>query len=96
MPAGDIIKQLEQQGYAVTDVKAFLKDGNQEAVKEWLVSFKKNHPGVIEAIENSWSMKGTGGNGNALPTATQKPPGTTVKPVQKSYLTFLKGWFSSW
>jgi len=53
MPPEDIIDQLEQQGYNVSDAKAVLKSGDREAVKAWLDIFRKDNPGVVEAIESS-------------------------------------------
>jgi Spy/CpxP family protein refolding chaperone len=93
MPAGEIIKQLEQQGYNVATVNALLVSGNNAAVKEWLDSFRKTHPGVIEAIERSWMAGQTGRTSSPSPTPSLKPPVSPVKPVRNGIINFLSRWF---
>jgi Spy/CpxP family protein refolding chaperone len=94
IPAGEIIKQLGAQGYDVTAVNALLSRGDKVAVKEWLDSFRKTHPGVIEEIEQSY----TGGKpgGTSLPSATPSPnpPIAPAKPVQSGFRSFLSRWFT--
>jgi hypothetical protein len=51
MPPEEIITRLEQKGYDVTEVKALLTSDDREGLKSWLDTFKKDNPGVVEAIE---------------------------------------------
>jgi hypothetical protein len=93
MPAGEIIKQLGQQGYDVTPVNALLSSGNKAAVKEWLDTFRNAHPGVIEAIERSWMAGQTSGTSSSSPKPSPKPSVIPIKPITNSINYFLSRWF---
>jgi Spy/CpxP family protein refolding chaperone len=53
MPPEEIITRLEQKGYDVTGVKALLAIDDRKGLKAWLDTFKKENPGVVEAIEGN-------------------------------------------
>jgi hypothetical protein len=53
MPVEDVIAQLGEMGYDVSETTAAIQSSDREALKAWLDRFKKNNPGVVESIESS-------------------------------------------
>jgi len=60
MPIDMIIAQLGQKGYDISGATAAVQSGDRQAQKAWLDTFRKNNPGVVEAIEASWTGDNTG------------------------------------
>jgi hypothetical protein len=53
MPVEDVIAQLGQMGYDISQITAAIQSGDREAMKAWMSTFKKNNPGVAEGVEGS-------------------------------------------
>jgi hypothetical protein len=53
MPVEDVIAQLGQKGYDISETTAAIQSGDREAMKAWMGTFKKNNPGVAESVEGS-------------------------------------------
>lgn len=77
MPVEEIIKQLVLKGYDVSDTKTLLQNGNREAIRKWMEGFKKNYPGVVEAIEGTGTSQPYKGIGNGM----NPPPGNGNQSV---------------
>jgi hypothetical protein len=70
MPIDAIIALLGQNGYDVSGAATAIQSGDREAQKAWLDTFKKNNPGVAEALESSGM---TGSQGQKTVPGTQDP-----------------------
>jgi hypothetical protein len=93
IPVEDIISQLEQKGYDVSGAKTLLQSGDREAVKTWLDTFKKDHPGVVEAIEGTGIPVTQGSKtGPAAPSPGVQARGQSQVPA-KSIFSTMKNWF---
>jgi hypothetical protein len=51
MPVEDVIVQLGQMGYDISETTAAIQSGDRESMKQWMRKFKKNNPGVAESVE---------------------------------------------
>jgi len=95
MPVEEIIAQLEQKGYDVSETKTAVQSGDRETVKVWLDAFKKNNPGIVETIEKAWTGNIQGGKGGSGTSNTSETRRGKEQPAQKSTLDALKNWFSN-
>jgi hypothetical protein len=95
MPIDAIIAQLGQKGYDVTGASSAIQNGDREAQKAWLDTFRKNNPGVAEAIESSGTTNNLGHKaGTGYPTAYAQP-GEKRVAANTGILTALNDWFSN-
>ena len=92
MPVDLIIAQLGQKGYDVTGAESALQSGDREAQKAWLDTFRTKNPGVVEAIETSWTGNYQGQNGGPGPQNTTGTTRGQDKTSQKSIIDQLKDW----
>jgi hypothetical protein len=94
MPVEEIITQLEQKGYDVSEARQLLDAGDRDGAKTWLDTFRKENPGVVEAIEgtgtkNGQGRKGEAGNPDAGGPSRGQGQGTDMSP-----LGTIRDWFS--
>jgi hypothetical protein len=95
MPIDAIIAQLGQKGYDITGAASAIQSGDREAQKAWLDTFKKNNPGVAEAIESSGITNNQGQKaGTGIPPANEQSGGKGAA-ASKGILDALNDWFSN-
>ena len=95
MPIDAIIAQLGQKGYDITGAATAIQSGDREAQKAWLDTFKKNNPGVAEAIESSGTTNNQGQKaGTGIPPANEQSGGKGAA-ASKGILDALNDWFSN-
>jgi len=93
MPVEEVIAKLQQKGYDVSGVQALLKSGDREALKTWLDTFKKNNPGVVEAIEGTGTKNQQAQKtGQAGQTSGTQGRGQ-VQAADNNIFTQIKNWF---
>ena len=95
MPIDAIIAQLGQKGYDVTGATTAVQSGDREAQKAWLDTFKKNNPGIAEAIESSGMTNNQGQKTGTGTSNTNGQPRGQGQTEQKSVLDGLNNWLSS-
>jgi len=94
MPNDAIIYQLGQKGYNISGAATAIQSGDREAQKAWLDTFRKNNPGVAEAIESSAVKNNPDRNGKPGASDSRETVGGADQPAQKSIFDTLKEWFS--
>jgi hypothetical protein len=95
MPIDAIIAQLGQKGYDITGAATAIQSGDREAQKAWLDTFRKNNPGVAEAIESSGTTNNQGQKaGTGIPTSNEQPGGKGTA-ANKGILDALNDWFAN-
>ena len=95
MPIDAIIAQLGQKGYDVTGAASAVQSDDREAQKAWLDTFKKNNPGVAEAIESSGTTNNPGQKAGTGTSNTNGQPRGQGQTAQKSVVEGLNDWFSN-
>jgi hypothetical protein len=94
MPVEEVIAQLEQKGYEVSEARTLLTSGDREAVKAWLDAFKKKNPGVVETIEGTGTNISKGPknvSGGSNPGDQSRGP---VQAADDNIFTAIAKWFS--
>jgi hypothetical protein len=95
MPIDAIIAQLGQKGYDITGAATAIQSGDREAQKAWLDTFKKNNPGVAEAIESSAKTNNPGQKaGTGTPPANEQTGGKGAT-ANTGILDALNDWLSN-
>jgi hypothetical protein len=84
MPVEEVIARLDEEGYDVSGVRTALQSGDREVMKTWMAEFKKNNPGVAEAIEGGATDESPqGGRGRPVTVTGGQPsrqqPGSSPK-----------------
>jgi hypothetical protein len=93
MPVDMIITQLGEKGYTITGAAAAIRSGDREAQKAWLETFRKENPGVAEAIEAAWTgFDRSGNSGSEHPAPGQQAGGQAPLP-EKGNSNSTDGWF---
>ena len=95
IPIDAIIAQLGQKGYDVSGAASAVQSDDREAQKAWLDTFKKNNPGVAEAIESSGTTNNPGQKAGTGTSNTNGQPRGQEQPAQKSVVEGLNDWFSN-
>jgi hypothetical protein len=95
MPIDAIIAQLGQKGYDITGSATAIQSGDREAQNAWLDTFKKNNPGVAEAIESYGTTNNQGQKAGTGTPPVNAQPGGQGAAANKSILDTLTDWFSN-
>jgi hypothetical protein len=95
MPIDAIIAQLGQKGYDITGAATAIQSGDREAQKAWLDTFKKNNPGIAEAIESSGTTNNQGQKAGTWTPPSNELPGGKGAAANKGILDALNDWFSN-
>lgn len=95
MPVDEIISRLGQNGYDITGAASAVQSGDREAQKAWLDTFKKNNPGVAEAIESSGTTENPGRKSGSGPSNPGDPSHGPGPGTQKSVIDRWNEWFSN-
>jgi len=94
MPLDRIIAQLGQQGYDISGAATAVQSDDRPAQKVWLDTFRTNNPGIVEAIESSWTDDAAGQKGGAGNSGTGNQTQRPAKVSEKSIIDAVKDWFS--
>jgi hypothetical protein len=93
LPVEEVIARLELKGYDVSGVKTLRGSGDREAVKTWLDTFKKNNPGVVEAIEGTLTTTQQGQKAGPVVSNPGNQSRIQVQPANGNIFDAIKIWF---
>ncbi len=95
IPVEEVIAQLDQKGYDVSEAKTLLQSGDPEAVKTWLDTFKKSNPGVVETIEGTGTKNKQGQKTGSESSNPGVPSEGTAQHADKNIFDIIISWFSN-
>jgi hypothetical protein len=95
MPVEDVIAQLELKGYDISGVQAAVQSGDHEAMKVWMGEFKKNNPGVAEAIEGTGTGTSHAADGATGSVNSGGQPRGQPQPAGSQNLSPIDAWLNS-